>query len=90
MWYVALRPLNVSVISFHLTTKQQHLFPSKMILQEVLTRKIAKNTNQGGLAPRQTRTLISQPSKLKFLLGRHLATNSFGLGKLFYKSSRQL
>ena len=31
-----------------------------------------------------------QPSKLKFLLGRHLATNSFGLGRLFYKSSRQL
>ena len=28
--------------------------------------------------------------KLKFLLGRHLATNSFGLGRLFYKSSRQL
>ena len=41
MWYVALRPLNFSVISLHLTTKQQHLFPSKMILQEVLTRKIA-------------------------------------------------
>ena len=31
-----------------------------------------------------------QPSKLKFLLGRHLATKSFGLGRLFYKSSRQL
>ena len=31
-----------------------------------------------------------QPSKLKFLLGRHFATNSFGLGRLFYKSSRQL
>ena len=31
-----------------------------------------------------------QPSKLKFLLGRHLATNSFCLGKLFYKSSCQL
>ena len=31
-----------------------------------------------------------QPSKLKFLLGRHLATNSFGLGRLFYKSSCQL
>lgn len=58
MWYVALRPLNFSVIRFHLTTKQQHLFPSKMILQEVLTRKIAKNTNRGGLAPRQTRTLL--------------------------------
>ena len=28
-----------------------------------------------------------QPSKLKFLLGRHLVTNSFGLGRLFYKSS---
>ena len=24
-----------------------------------------------------------QPSKLKFLLGRHLATNSFCLGRLF-------
>ena len=31
-----------------------------------------------------------QPSKLKFLLGHYLATNSFGLGRLFYKSSRQL
>ena len=31
-----------------------------------------------------------QPSKLKFLLGRHLATNSFSLGRLFYKSSHQL
>ena len=31
-----------------------------------------------------------QPSKLKFLLGRHLATNSFGLGRHFYKSSCQL
>ena len=31
-----------------------------------------------------------QPSKKKFLLGRHLATKSFGLGRLFYKSSRQL
>ena len=31
-----------------------------------------------------------QSSKLKFLLGRHLATNSFGLGRLFYRSSRQL
>ena len=31
-----------------------------------------------------------QPSKLKFLLGRHLATNSFGLGRPLYKSSRQL
>ena len=31
-----------------------------------------------------------QPSKLKFLLGRYFATNSFGLGRLFYKSSRQL
>ena len=31
-----------------------------------------------------------QPSKLKFLLGRHLATNSFGLGELLYKSSRHL
>ena len=26
-------------------------------------------------------TLLDQPSKLKFLLGRHLATNSFGLGR---------
>ena len=25
-----------------------------------------------------------QPCKLKFFLGRHLATNSFGLGRLFY------
>ena len=31
-----------------------------------------------------------QPSKLTFLLGRHLATNSFGLGRLFYKTSRQV
>ena len=31
-----------------------------------------------------------QPSKLKLLLCHHLATNSFGLGRLFYKSSRQL
>jgi len=34
--------------------------------------------------------LKSQPSKLNFLLGRHLATNSFGLGRLFYKSRCQL
>ena len=33
---------------------------------------------------------VMQPFKLKFLLGHHLATNSFGLGRLFYKSSRQL
>ena len=33
---------------------------------------------------------LSQPSKLKFLRGRHLVTNSLGLGRLFYKSSRQL
>ena len=31
-----------------------------------------------------------QPSKLKFLLGCHMATNSFGLGRPFYKSSCQL
>ena len=31
-----------------------------------------------------------QPSKLKLLLGHYLATNSFGLGRLFYESSRQL
>ena len=31
-----------------------------------------------------------QPSKLKFLLGRHLATNSFSLGRPLYKSSHQL
>ena len=32
-----------------------------------------------------------EPSKLKVLLSRHLATNSFGLGRLFYKkSSRHL
>ena len=36
------------------------------------------------------KNLPLQPSKLIFLLGRHFATNSFGLGKLFYKSSRQL
>ena len=29
--------------------------------------------------------LTKQPPKLKFLLGHHLATNSFGLGRLFYK-----
>ena len=29
-----------------------------------------------------------QPSKLKSLLGHHLATNPFGLGRLFYKSIR--
>ena len=34
--------------------------------------------------------LKSQPSKLKFLLGCHLATNSFSLGRLFYKSRCQL
>ena len=28
-----------------------------------------------------------EPSKLKFLLSPHLATNSFGLGRLFYKKS---
>ena len=31
-----------------------------------------------------------QPSKLKLLLGHHLASNSFGVGRLFYKSSCQL
>ena len=31
-----------------------------------------------------------QPFKLNVLLGCHLATNSFGLGRPFYKSSRQL
>ena len=34
--------------------------------------------------------VISQPPKLKFLLGRHLATNSFGLGRLFLSSSCHL
>ena len=34
--------------------------------------------------------LLDQPSKVKFLLGGHLATNSVGLGRLFYKSSHQL
>ena len=29
--------------------------------------------------------LTKQPPKLKFSLGSHLATNSFGLGRLFYK-----
>ena len=32
----------------------------------------------------------TQQSKLKFLPGGHLATNSSGLGRLFYKSSCQL
>ena len=35
-------------------------------------------------------TWATQPSKLKFLLGHHLATNSFGVGRLFNKSSCQL
>ena len=35
-------------------------------------------------------TWATQPFRLKFSLGHHLATNSFGLGRLFYKSSRQL
>ena len=35
-------------------------------------------------------SLYLQHSKLKFLLDRHLATYSFGLGRLFYKSSRLL
>ena len=35
-------------------------------------------------------SLYLQHSKLKFLLDRHLATHSFGLGRLFYKSSRLL
>ena len=34
--------------------------------------------------------VISQPPKLKFLLGRHLATNSFGLGRLFLSASCHL
>ena len=34
--------------------------------------------------------MVTQPSKLTFLLGHHLATNSLGLGRPFYKSSRQL
>ena len=33
---------------------------------------------------------VLQPSKEKSLLGRHLATNSVGLARIFYKSSRQL
>ena len=33
---------------------------------------------------------VQQPSKLKFLLGHHLATNSFGLGRPFYRSRPQL
>ena len=28
-------------------------------------------------------TEVTQPSKLKFLLGRHMTTNPFGLGRLF-------
>ena len=47
------------------------------------------NSRQDDQCSRQQKPK-SQPSKLKFLLGRHLATNSFGLGRLFYKSSRQL
>ena len=35
-------------------------------------------------------TVRVQPSKLKFLLSDHFATNTFGLGRLFDKSSRQL
>ena len=35
-------------------------------------------------------SLYLQPSKLKFLLDLSLATYSFGLGRLFYKSSHQL
>ena len=31
-----------------------------------------------------------QPSKFKFLLSHHFATNPFGLGRLYDKSSRQL
>ena len=38
----------------------------------------------------EAENIIWQPSTLKFLPCRHLATNSFGLGRLFYKSSRQL
>ena len=34
--------------------------------------------------------LPKQPSKLNFLLGRQLATNSFGLGRPLYRSSCQL
>ena len=34
--------------------------------------------------------VISQPPKLKFLLGHHLATNSFGLARLFLSSSCHL
>ena len=34
--------------------------------------------------------MISQFPKLKFLLGRHLATNSFGLGRLFLSASCHL
>ena len=30
-------------------------------------------------------TYKALPPKLKFLLSHHLATNSFGLGRLFYK-----
>ena len=29
--------------------------------------------------------VTKQPPKLKFLLGSHVATNSFGLARLFYK-----
>ena len=35
-------------------------------------------------------TVPVQPSKLMFLLSHHVATNPFGLGRLFDKSSRQL
>ena len=48
----------------------------------VLTKKV--KTNMGYMMK------WWQPSKLKSLLGRNLATSSSGLGGLLYKSSRQL
>ena len=41
------------------------------------------------LSPHVSFTIL-QPSNLKFLLSRHLATNSFDLWRVFYKSSCQL
>ena len=38
----------------------------------------------------QIRFIHTQPPKLKVLLSRQLEINSFGLGRLFYKSSHQL
>ena len=55
-------------------------------LRTEFTSPIAKATRRR-LHLYQTQLCLQQPSKLKFLLGCHLATNSFGLGR---QSSRQL